>query len=220
MSADVMLREAPTRVRKHSPPLVRRIEPPAPRFQPPGRALMTLEEYFAFMEATDFRVEYIDGEIFIMGAVKPAHSLAQANLLGLLYAMLAFPDYLVFNSGLLVRRRRKGRFIPDLCVVRGKMQLAEGSNELINPALVVEALSPSTRRHDIDTKLPEYRAMPTMEHILFVEQDRPCVIHHSRVDDEWTQREYTDMDDIVDLDSMDASMSLAQIYRGVDFPQS
>ena len=220
MSADVMLREPPTRVREYAPPLVRRIEPPAPRFQPPGRALMTLEEYFAFAEATEYRVEYYDGEIFIMGAVKPPHSLAQANLIRLLGNSLAFPDYLVFSGGVLVRRRHKGRFIPDMCVVRGAMQIAENSDELVNPALVVEVLSPSTRRHDIDTKLPEYRDMPTMEHILIVEQDRPGVQHHSRVDGEWTQLEYSDMDDIVNLESMGASMSLAQIYRGVDFPQS
>ena len=220
MSADVMLREPPTRVREYAPPLVRRIEPPAPRFQPPGRALMTLEEYFAFAEATDYRVEYIDGEIFIMGSVTLDHGRIQMAIAGFLFVQLTFPDYDFYSSDIAVRSRHGARFQPDLSVVRGEPQRYEDSNDLLNPVLVVEALSPSTRDHDLDTKLPIYRSMPTMEHILIIEQDRPLVQHHSRVDGEWTQLEYSDMDDIVNLESMGASMSLAQIYRGVDFPQS
>ena len=221
MSADVMLREPPPGVREHAPPLVRRIElPPVSKFQPPGRALMTLEEYFAFADATEYRVEYIDGEIFVMGSATLSHGLIEMNLGALLHFLLAFPGYLVYSSSIAVRAQDTVRFLPDLSVVRGEPQRYEDSNDLLNPVLVVEALSPSTRGKDINTKLPEYRDMPTMEHILIVEQDRPFVQHHMRVDGEWTQREYTNMDDIVNLDSMDASMSLAQIYRGVDFPQT
>ena len=194
MSADVMLREPPPPVCELAPPLVRRIEaPPVRKFQPPGRALMTLEEYFVFMEATDFRVEYIDGEIFIKGPVRLPHSLVQTNLVVLFRTLLPYENYPVFSDGIGIRRRLKGRFVPDSSVARDPARLFEGSHDLSNPALIVAALSPSTR---------------------------PRVKHHRRVGENWMQREYTDLDDIVNLDSFGASMSLAQIYRGIDFPQS
>ena len=113
MSADAMLREPPPPVCELAPPLVRRIEaPPVRKFQPPGRALMTLEEYFVFMEATDFRVEYIDGEIFTMGPVRLPHSLVQTNLVVLFRTLLAYEDYRVFSGGIGIRRWLKADSFP------------------------------------------------------------------------------------------------------------
>ena len=205
MSADVMLREPPTRVRE---------------ILPPTREKVSLERYLEIASEHELHVEYLDGEIIYMAAVAPNHSRIQHNFHGIFFLLLLPPQYTTHSSNLGVRPRRSARFLPDISVVRGLDRLAHDGNYLLNPVLVVEVLSPSTRRKDIDTKLPEYRDMPTMEHILIVEQDRPLVQHHSRVDGEWTQRECTAMDDIVNLDSLGASMSLAQIYRGVDFPQS
>ena len=36
----------------------------------------------------------------------------------------------------------------------------------------------------------------------------------------WTQRVYSDLDAAASLDSLGASLSLAQIYRGIDFAQA
>lgn len=202
MSADVMLRDAP-----------------APEVSE-KREFVTLERYFEISAESHTRVEYLDGELFYMSGVRYAHGLIQMLIGGYLFAQLAHPEYALLSSNVRIRARQKAYFFPDLTVVRGKPRFAPGHNDLLNPVLVVEVLSPSTRNHDLDNKLPVYRAMPSLEHILIIEQNRPSVVQHSRAGDAWTQRQYSELADIVTLDSLGASLSLAQIYRGIDFSQS
>ena len=202
MSADVMLRDAP-----------------APEV-PDKREFVTLERYFEISAESHTRVEYLDGELFYMSGVRYAHGKIQMLIGALLVGHLDDNEYDVLSSNVCIRPRQMAYFFPDLTVVRGKPRFAPGRNDLLNPVLVVEVLSPSTRNHDLDNKLPVYRAMPSLEHILIVEQNRPSVVQHSRAGDAWTQHQYSELDDIVSLDSLGASLSLAQFYRGIDFLQS
>ena len=202
MSTDVLLRDAPT-----------------PEVSD-KREFVTLERYFEISAESHTRVEYLDGELFYMSGDRYAHGKIQMQLAWLLVGHLDDNEYDVLSSNVCIRARQMAYFFPDLTVVRGKPRFAPGRNDLLNPVLVVEVLSPSTRNHDLHNKLPVYRAMPSLEHILIVEQNRPSVVQHSRAGDDWTQSQHAALADIVSLDSLGASLSLAQIYRGIDFPQS
>ena len=48
--------------------------------------------------------------------------------------------------------------------------------------IVVEVLSPSTRRVDAALKLAGYFSVQSVEHYLIVDPDEPLVIHHARGD--------------------------------------
>ncbi len=202
MSTDVLLRDAPT------PDVSDK------------REFVTLERYFEVSAESHTRVEYLDGELFIMDGVRYEHGAIQMAIGGFLFAQLTHPEYVLLSSNVRIRASQTAYFFPDLTVVRGKPRFAPGRNDLLNPVLVVEVLSPSTRSRDLVDKLPVYRAMPSLEHILIVEQNRPSVEQHSRAGDDWSQSQYAALADIVTLDSLGASLSLAQIYRGIDFPQS
>ena len=199
MSADVMLRDAP-----------------APGIAP-ARGKLTLAQYYTIAAASELRVEYLDGEIFYMDGVRYEHGAIQMHIGGILYTLLAHPDYALLSSNVSIRASQTAIFFPDLSVVRGQPRFAAGRNDLLNPVLVVEVLSPSTRKHDLDNKLPVYHAMPSLEHILIIEQSRPAVTHHSRSGAAWTKRQHDAPGEVVALDSLGASLSLAQIYRGIDF---
>jgi Uma2 family endonuclease len=49
-----------------------------------------------------------------------------------------------------------------------------------NPIIVVEVLSPSSRRIDASLKLAGYFRVPSVEHYLIVDPDQPLIIHHAR----------------------------------------
>ncbi|MCY3573721.1 MAG: Uma2 family endonuclease [Chloroflexi bacterium] len=200
MSVDALLRDAPApaSVREHD--------------------FVSLEEYFEIAAASETRVEYLDGEIFYMSGVRYEHGVIQMLIGGFLFAQLAHPDYVILSSNVLIRARQSAYFFPDLTVVRGKARFAPGRNDLLNPVLVVEVLSPSTRRHDLVNKLPVYQAMSSLEHILIIEQTRLHVAHHSRAGDTWALRQYSELHEILTLDSLGASLSLAHVYCGIDFP--
>lgn len=202
MSAAVTLRDipAPASAREHD--------------------FISLEQYFEIAAESDWKVEYLDGEIFFMDGVKYQHGAIQMLIGGVLYTQLAHPDYVLLSSDVLIRARQSAYFHPDLTVVRGEPRIAPGRNDLLNPVMVVEVLSPSTRNHDLVNKLPAYQAMPSLEHILIIEQTRPHVAHHNRSGGAWAMRQYEALDDVVALDSLGASLSLAQIYRGIDFPHN
>jgi Uma2 family endonuclease len=52
--------------------------------------------------------------------------------------------------------------------------------EVPNPVIVVEVLSPSTRRIDASAKLAGYFRISSVQHYLIVDPDRRFVIHHAR----------------------------------------
>lgn len=55
--------------------------------------------------------------------------------------------------------------------------------EVPNPVIVVEVLSPSTRRIDASRKLAGYFSLPSLHHYLIVDPEKPPLIHHQRQDD-------------------------------------
>ena len=205
MSADVMLREAPPAPTLATIPESRIVT---------ERRFVTLDEYFEIAEWSENLVEYIDGEMFPMSSVTLSHGVIQTNLT-LALGNLHHEGYTLLPGANTVSPDPDAYVHPDLTVVRGVGQFARNNLDLLNPVAVIEVFSKSTRRHDMVRKLPRYRAMPSLEHIVYIEQERASVTHHARVDGRWTRREYTDLDDVVPLESLGASLSLAQVYRGV-----
>jgi Uma2 family endonuclease len=55
--------------------------------------------------------------------------------------------------------------------------------EVPAPVIVVEVLSPSTRRIDAARKLAGYFSLPSVHHYLIVDPESLPVIHHGRQDD-------------------------------------
>ena len=198
MTADVMIREA------------------SARKVPQRRDYITLERYYEIAADSHTRVEYLDGKVFFMDGVSHNHGAIQMLVGGFLFFQLAPAEYTLLSSNVSIRARRSGYFFPDLTVVRGEPSYSP-RNDLLNPVMVVEVLSKSTRSRDLNTKLPVYRAMSSLEHILVIEQSRRSVAHHIRVGDGWTRQEYAAPGDVVPLDSLGASLTLAQIYRGIAF---
>jgi Uma2 family endonuclease len=68
---------------------------------------------------------------------------------------------------------------PDVLVYLGPKV---GRNELVvpEPIIVCEVLSPSTAKHDLSAKLEGYFALPSIQHYLIADPDKPLLIHHRR----------------------------------------
>ncbi len=52
--------------------------------------------------------------------------------------------------------------------------------EVPNPVILVEVLSPSTKKRDHGVKLQGYFTLPSLLHYLIVDPDRALLIHHQR----------------------------------------
>jgi len=118
---------------------------------------------------------------------------------------------------------REGDFNADLSVVKEPVEYDATPNghvstmRIKNPEIIVEVLSKSTRKFDLNEKLEYYKLIPSLQYVLFVDQNRPYVITYARTDnpDEWLNRDYRALDATVRLGEL--TLPMQNIYRKVAF---
>ncbi|MCC3508523.1 MAG: Uma2 family endonuclease [Microcoleus sp. PH2017_17_BER_D_A] len=110
----------------------------------------TPDEYRAMEETAEERHEYCNGEIIAMPGGSEVHSAIACNLLIHLGFLLRDTDFRLYNSDLRVwiPEYNCGTYT-DLMVVNGEPEFnGSRTDEILNPLLIVEVLSPSTEAYD------------------------------------------------------------------------
>jgi Uma2 family endonuclease len=77
---------------------------------------------------------------------------------------------------------------PDVLVYCGP-RVPRGVQEVTNPLILVEVLSPSTKKRDHGVKLQGYFTLPSLWHYLIVDPDRARLIQHKRAAGNATETE-------------------------------
>jgi len=82
------------------------------------------------------------------------------------------------------------RFCPSIVCGRF-LRASEGPEATVNPAALIEVLSPTTEAYDRGRKFEKYQALPSFREYRLVSQDRPRVERYVRGDDgSWISRAY------------------------------
>lgn len=181
----------------------------------------SLREYFALEEASDARFEYWDGDIVCMSGGSITHYLISSNVHGALASALRGGQCRAFtgDAAILTPTFPPYRY-PDASVVCGKLQTQHVNvlDAIVNPVVIIEVLSPSTRALDEGQKFEAYKAIDTFREYLLVEQGEPRVTRYARQPDGSRSREdVAALDSILRLESVGCSIPLRDIYEGVDF---
>ncbi len=182
----------------------------------------SIEEYLAREKTATQRHEYIDGEIVPMPGGMPNHNRILRNLCTFLnFSLIQEPYELFVADQQLWIPDRKIYTYPDIFIVREPIQFQEGRKHiLVNPIVIVEVLSKSTRGYDKDEKFAAYRTIPSFVEYILVEQDKPRVEQHTKVAEGWLMREYSGLEATVSLDAIAFEISLTDLYNKVDFSDS
>lgn len=135
--------------------------------------------YFAWAEAQPRgRFERLGGEVVQMSPERWEHSRLKTAILFALEASLAErPDCCVIADGMTVAVDDGTDFEPDVSVHQGP-PIPRDSVVIPNPVLVVEVLSPSTKRIDTTVKVSGYLCVA--RHYLIFRADRREVLHWTR----------------------------------------
>ena len=144
---------------------------------------MTADEFVAWAAAQPKgrRYELYGGEIVAMAPERLSHALAK----GTIYRRLAEAvetaglPCMVVPDGMAVAVDTETTFEP-LVQLRCGEALPGDTLRIIDPMLVVEVLSPSTRGVDATSKLIGYFRIPSLHHYLLVDADRRVLVHHRR----------------------------------------
>ncbi len=132
----------------------------------------TWDEFMDFLEETTYKAEYCNGRIIIMGLASAIHELLVSYITTLLVNHYQRNGINVFSSNLGVKTSdQKGFFNPDITVVKGKLDFYNNSIAIIlNPFIVVEVLSESTKGYDLNEKLFKYQMMESLQEAIFVDR--------------------------------------------------
>jgi Uma2 family endonuclease len=111
-------------------------------------------------------------------------------------------------------------FNPDVHLVQGDLEehtYKRAKTATLNPAIIVEVMSESTKGYDTSAKLPCYQRIKSVQHIVYIEQDRleVCIYTRTNQPNEWLMKKYYLLDDTITL--LSQTFSLNDIYRNIDF---
>ena len=179
----------------------------------------TPEEYLELEEKSEFRNEYIDGEITPMTGGTPNHNDIAGNLYTFLKLALRGKGYKVFMTDLRLWIPQYNVYTyPDIMVIKGKPVLQDNHNDTVtNPLLIVKVLSKSTKNYDQGDKFDYYRSIPEFAEYILVDQYRYYVKQFAKADDgRWWLSEYQDKDDSLNFASLDCEIKLSDIYEEIE----
>ncbi len=179
---------------------------------------MTVEEYLELdASARDTRYEYLGGRVFALAGASPIHNLIKENCSGVFHAPLRAQGCRSFSSDQRVQFGE--RFVyPDLVALCGTPRYTDDAlASLLNPELIVEVLSASTRDRDHSSKLDAYLDIESLQEYWMVESREPLVIQYVRRGEEWVVRTTTDLDARLQCEAFGLEISLSDVYALVDF---
>jgi Uma2 family endonuclease len=185
----------------------------------PSRRL-TEAEYLEIERAAQFKSEFFDGEMFAMAGGTPQHSLIATNLAAEFKNGLRNNSCTAYNTDLRIKIQATGLLTyPDLSVVCGSLQFAEGTDDtVVNPTVLAEVLSDSTEAYDRGRKFEHYRQIPTLQEYLLVSQTEPRIEQFiRRTDGRWLLSEAAGLEKKLELPSLKITIALSEVFAKVNF---
>ena len=141
---------------------------------------LTVEEFIAWAQDQESgRYELEDGRIIKMSPERVGHIKVKYRVIKALEAaiMAARVDVFPLTDGATVRIGPRTAYEPDAMVYAGP-ELPDSANEITNPIIVVEVLSPSSGTRDGTQKLANYFKVATIQNYLIVDPENRLVVHH------------------------------------------
>ena len=149
----------------------------------PARRRMTADEFldWAMAQPDGERYELVAGEIVAMAPERASRARAKVAVFDRLRAAVAEAGLPceTFIDGMAVRVDEATVYEPDV-LLRCGPPVADDCVEIVDPLIVVEVLSPSSRHKDTGGKLDDYFRLASVRHYLTVKTANRTVIHHHR----------------------------------------
>jgi Uma2 family endonuclease len=183
-----------------------------------AQTYLTPEEYIASERKATLKSEYLSGEIVAMSGASNEHNLITMNTANGLYNQVTGRGCRVYASDMRVGIGEGiSYFYPDVTVVCDESRFEDDAfDTLINPQVIVEVLSTSTESYDRGEKFAHYRQLESLQEYILISQNQVRVEHYLRQGKQWVLSEFSALENMLPLVSIEAELSLNQIYRFVE----
>jgi Uma2 family endonuclease len=180
----------------------------------------TPEEYLELEEVAEYKSEYINGQIIPITGGSTNHNRIAGNF----YAALNFAfkqqnsEVFMGDVRLWIPQKRIYTY-PDVMIVAGEPEYFNNRTDtILNPQVIVEVLSKSTRGYDREDKFEAYRTIPTFQEYVLISQTRMYIEQFSKIGNKrWTLSQYDEEDEAIALASVPFQISLLDLYNKVNF---
>lgn len=188
------------------------IKEPVPVYD---KKFYSIEEYLQMENEAVEKHEYYKGEIFAMSGAGNRHNIISINIILSLGNSLKGKSCQPFGSDMRIHIPENTLFTyPDVSVICGDIiNPKEDENSVLNPTVIFEILSPSTRNYDRGLKFMLYRAIPTLREYILVEAES-IHVEQFAINKEglWQLKEYSSQEDQLMLESFNVKLLLSDIY--------
>ncbi len=180
----------------------------------------TPEAYLAQETIAEFRSEYRDGEIVAMTGGSINHNQIAGNVYAFLKFALrgtSFKPY-IGDLRLWIPSYRQYTY-PDVLVIEGSPVFqAQRTDTILNPRLIVEVLSKSTKDYDRTDKFRYYRSIAEFQEYVLINQYEMAIEHYTKAEgNAWLFRAYEADAETIALASVPVELMIHDLYEGVDF---
>lgn len=190
-----------------------------------GKNKFTEEEYLQMEKAATERHEYYKGEIFqmhghsdllAMSGAGNRHNIIFSNLFIGLGTRLKGKSCQPYGPDMRVNIPENTLYTyPDISVFCGELQTsARDEDTVIQPTVLIEILSPSTRNYDRGVKFMLYRDIPSLREYILVDTEA-VRIEAFRINSggHWELEEYKTLAGQLSLVSIQVIIPIADIYE-------
>jgi Uma2 family endonuclease len=182
----------------------------------------TTEEYLAFERQSEIKHEFLNGEIYAMTGASRNHNIIAGNTIASLHSQLRKQPCEIYPSDMRVRVSATHYTYPDIIVVCGEPHYDQDMGDnLLNPTIIIEVLSPSTESYDRGEKFRSYRRLDSLQEYVLIAQDRYLIEHYVRQSTgQWLLSDAAQPEDVVVLPSINCTLLLSDVYEKVTFEEA
>lgn len=177
----------------------------------------TIEEYLEMERASDVKHEYYHGEIFAMAGAGLSHNWVFTNVFGELCAQLKDGSCRPYGSDMRMHIPENTLFTyPDISIYCGDPTFIDKNEDtVIQPTVIIEILSPSTRGYDLGKKFELYRDIPTLKEYILIDTENISVkTFRINAHNNWEPAAYKTLKETVLIPTVSISLSMQDIYHG------
>ncbi|MBX2971321.1 MAG: Uma2 family endonuclease [Cyclobacteriaceae bacterium] len=176
---------------------------------------LSVEEYLAFEREATEKHEYYKGEVFAMSGASRRHNIISTNLIFQLVSRLKGKPCRPFGSDMRLHIPQNTLFTyPDISVYCGEVETIFDDNAL-QPVVIIEILSPSTKNYDRGEKFKLYRDIPSLKEYILIDTESISIeVFRLNATRHWELEEYNSADEQLAMPALNLSVPIREIYDG------
>ena len=178
----------------------------------PNYPLLTAKQFREFSFG-DRKAELDNGVIRMMDGGTAKHCSVQGNILAELATKLRGTGFVPYPSSMALRTHERSVRHPDVAVYpRRSDPQYDDVLYFEDPLVIVEIHDAGTARTDLNSKVPEYKALPSVDTIVLIDIARERLhIYQRTATNGWNEQAYADPVDL-DLPSLGIAIPHNEIF--------